>query len=327
MKPRMKFAVVGCGYIGKRHIDILSQHPGCELTAVIDENKERASPFQYPGTSVFSSLKDFLQSDISTDIAVIATPNGSHASMALELLKHQKHVLIEKPMALKRTDAEQLIATAREQNKKIMVVLQNRYAPVSIWLKQLIESKQLGEIFMIELNCFWNRDERYYKKDSWHGTKEMDGGSLFTQFSHFIDTMYWIFGDIRNISSRFANFNHKDLTEFEDAGCIHFELEKGGMGSINFSTAVWDKSFESSLTIIAKNGTVKVSGQYMDKVEYCHVKNYELPAEVKTVETIANNHRKMIDAMIEAVEQDLPTNAEDALHSVDIIERIYTSSH
>jgi predicted dehydrogenase len=154
--------------------------------------------------------------------------------------------------------------------------------------------------------------------------KELDGGSLFTQFSHFIDTVYWLFGDIKNISSRFQNFNHKQLIEFEDTGSIHFEFEQGGMGCISFSTAVWDKSFESSMTIIAENGTVKISGQYMDRIEYCHIKDYSLQATANV--SAADNHYKMIDAFVNAIRKNGSTNAEEAMHSIDIIERMYAAA-
>jgi UDP-N-acetyl-2-amino-2-deoxyglucuronate dehydrogenase len=323
-ETRLKFALIGCGYIGKRYINILSQHPQCELSALIDTDCKLLKAYQQTGIPAFHSVDAWFDSGPQSDAVVVATPNATHASLALAALKQDKHVLIEKPMALKRSEAETIIQTAKERNKKVMVVLQNRFAPVSGWLKQLVESKQLGNIYFVQVNCFWNRDERYYKEDSWHGKKDIDGGSLFTQFSHFIDTLYWLFGDIKNISSRFQNFNHEQLVEFEDTGSIQFEFEQGGMGCMNFSTAVWDKTFESSMTVIAENGTVKISGQYMDRVEYCHIKDYDLQIP-DDIESSPNNHYKMVDAFIEAVRKNSATNAEEALHSVDIIERMYAS--
>jgi UDP-N-acetyl-2-amino-2-deoxyglucuronate dehydrogenase len=321
---KLKFALIGCGYIGKRYITILSQHPQCELTALVDTNCEELETYQHLNIPSFHSVDAYFDSNVQSEVVIVATPNATHASIATASLKQNKHVLIEKPMALERSDAEAIIQTAKDRNKKAMVVLQNRFSQVSTWLKQLLESKQPGKIFFVQVNCFWNRDERYYKKDSWHGMKELDGGSLFTQFSHFIDTVYWLFGDIKNISSRFQNFNHKQLIEFEDTGSIHFEFEQGGMGCISFSTAVWDKSFESSMTIIAENGTVKISGQYMDRIEYCHIKDYSLQATANV--SAADNHYKMIDAFVNAIRKNGSTNAEEAMHSIDIIERMYAAA-
>jgi predicted dehydrogenase len=125
---------------------------------------------------------------------------------------------------------------------------------------------------MVQLNCYWNRDERYYKEGGWKGTQDLDGGTLFTQFSHFIDIMYWLFGDIDNIQGKFADFNHKDYTDFEDSGFVSFDFINGGMGSINYSTAVVEQNLESSMTIIGSKGSVKIGGQYMNEVEVCNVK-------------------------------------------------------
>ncbi|MDZ7846890.1 MAG: Gfo/Idh/MocA family oxidoreductase [Owenweeksia sp.] len=161
-------------------------------------------------------------------------------------------------------------------HRQVFAVMQNRYSPPSVWIKNLLENGKLGRINMVQVNCYWNRDERYYTGKNWHGHKELDGGTLFTQFSHFVDIMYWLFGDIANIQTRMRDFNHQKLTDFEDSGIISFDFVRGGMGVINFSTSCWDANFESSLTILAEKGTVKIGGQYMNEVEYCHVQDYEM---------------------------------------------------
>ena len=114
----------------------------------------------------------------------------------------------------------------------------HHHTPPSVWLKEVCDGGLLGDIFMVKLDCYWNRDGRYYKKGNWHGDGKLDGGTLFTQFSHFIDIMYWLFGDIQNIRGNFADFNHKDLTDFEDSGVVTFDFVNGGMGCLNYSTAV-----------------------------------------------------------------------------------------
>lgn len=321
-KEKLKFALVGCGYIGKRHAEVLLQHPGCELVAIVDKDKEAIAGFESFKLPAFQSLQDCV-SQMETDVVIIATPNGTHSQLAIEALQNHKHVLIEKPMALKRSDAETIIKKAGEVNKKVMVVVQNRFSPVSKWLKEIADAKILGKIFLVEANCFWNRDERYYKKGSWHGTSDLDGGTLFTQFSHFIDSLYWLFGDIKNISSRFYHFRHQHLTSFEDTGIIHFEFENGGSGCFHFSTASWDKNVESSFTILAENGSIKVSGQYMDKIDFFHVKDHTLTQQISEQAGKTNHHYQVIDAMVKAVKNNYTTNAMDALHTVDIIERMY----
>jgi predicted dehydrogenase len=251
-------------------------------------------------------------------------------------LESRKHVVIEKPMALNKQDAEKVIFKALHVHKHVFAVMQNRYSPPSAWIKELIESDKLGQIYMVQLNCYWNRDNRYYKPESWHGKLDLDGGTLFTQFSHFIDLMYWLFGDIQNIQSRFNNFNHSKLTEFkEDSGVLQFEFVNGGMGCVNFSTSIWDCNLESSMTIIAENGSVKIGGQYMDKVEYCHVKDYQMPELLPTnpgndygaYKGSAANHHFVIENVVDVLKgrNQITTNALEGLKVVEIIERMYQS--
>ena len=218
-------------------------------------------------------------------------------------------------------------------SRHVFCVMQNRYSPPSVWLKEIIDNKTLGDIFTVKLDCYWNRDERYYKKGNWHGDAKLDGGTLFTQFSHFVDIMYWLFGDIQNIRGNFADFSHKDLTDFEDSGVVTFDFINGGMGSLNYSTAVWDKNLESSITILGSKGTVKVAGQYMNEVSYCHIKDYVMPElapsnppnDYGLYKGSAQNHHYVIENVVEKLTDKgtITTNVLEGLKVVDIIERIY----
>jgi predicted dehydrogenase len=334
MEP-VKFAVVGCGHIGKRHAEMVQRNEEAQLVALIDVKEKLALNIDNYNAPFFQSLESFLQSGIEADVINIATPNGSHAIQALQSLQANKHVVIEKPIALTKADAEKIIFKALHAHKHVFAVMQNRYSPPSAWIKGLIDSGKLGKVFMVQLNCYWNRDARYYKGDTWHGTKEQDGGTLFTQFSHFIDILYWLFGDIENIQSRLHSFNHQSLTAFEDSGTVTFDLCSGGSGSLNFSTSVWDKNMESSITIIAENGSVKIGGQYMDKIEYCHVKDYTIPDLAPTnpgndygaYKGSAANHNFIIQNVIDVIRSrsTITTNALEGLKVVDIIERIYAA--
>ena len=330
---KIKFAVIGCGHIGKRHAEMISRNNESVLVALIDiknKNELNIEKFDVP---FYNSLTDFFRSGIEVDVINIATPNGFHAIHALECLEAKKHVVIEKPMALNKADAEKVIFKALQVHKHVFAVMQNRYSPPSIWIKELIDSKILGELYIMQLNCYWNRDDRYYKNDSWHGKQKLDGGTLYTQFSHFIDIMYWLFGDIENIKARFSDFNHAELTEFEDSGLINFDFINGGIGCLNYSTSIWNQNLESSMTIIGENGSIKIGGQYMDKVEYCHIKDYEMPTLEPTnpgndygaYKGSAQNHNFVIENVIEVLNGNglISTNALEGLKVVDIIERIY----
>lgn len=332
---KIKFAVVGCGHIGKRHAEMIERNSEAELVALIDTKDVGVLDIGQYQLPFFHSLDEFLASGIEVDVVNIATPNGYHALQAMQCLEARKHIVVEKPMALTRLDAEKVIFKALQMHKHLFAVMQNRYSPPSVWVKELVEGGVLGKIYLVQLNCYWNRDDRYYRDDSWHGKKDLDGGTLFTQFSHFVDIMYWLFGDITNISARFGDFNHQHLTDFEDSGFVSFDFINGGMGSINYSTSVWDQNMESSMTILAENGSVKIGGQYMNEVEHCHVRNYQMPALAPTnpgndygaYKGSAQNHHYVIENVVDVLKNRsaIATNALEGLKVVDIIERIYAS--
>jgi UDP-N-acetyl-2-amino-2-deoxyglucuronate dehydrogenase len=333
----VKFAVIGCGHIGKRHIEMISRHSEAELVAVVDVKPRHLLKIDQYDVPLFNDLESLWASGLAVDVVNIATPNGYHAQQALCCLDAHKHVVIEKPIALHRQDAERVLHKALMRRRDVFAVMQNRYSPPSVWIKEVVESGILGQIYMVQLNCFWNRDDRYYQPDSWHGTRDLDGGTLYTQFSHFIDLMYWLFGDVTDIRARMMDFNHQLLTDFEDSGFINFQLLSGGMGNINFSTAVWNKNLESSMTIIAEQGSVKVGGQYMDKVEHCHIRNYTMPDLAPTnpgndygaYKGSAQNHHYVIENVVNVLKgrDSITTNVMEGLKVVDIIERIYRTAN
>ena len=333
-KKKIRFAVVGCGHIGKRHAEMVVRDPGAELVALCDiRPKEELGIEAYP-VAFFSDMTSLLQSGLDIDVINICVPNGLHAELAIQAIESGHHVVIEKPMALQVQDAERVLQTSLKYQKEVFCVMQNRYSPPSVWIKQMIDSGRLGKIYLVQLNCFWNRDERYYKPGGWHGDACLDGGTLFTQFSHFIDIMYWLFGDIQHIQARFADFSHQQLTDFEDSGLVTFEFVNGGMGCLNYSTAVWNKNMESSMLIVAENGSVKIGGQYMNEVEYCHIKDYEMPELAPTnpgndygpYKGSAQNHNFVIRNVVEVLQHTGAQNTTTALEGlkiVDIIRRIY----
>ncbi|TCO08414.1 Gfo/Idh/MocA family protein [Natronoflexus pectinivorans] len=333
MHKPIKFAVIGLGHIGKRHAAMIKGNPNASLVAVCDVLDANDTGFNDKDIPYYKSISELLKSDTEIDVVNICTPNGFHASQTLEALEARMHVVVEKPMALSKQDAEQVIFKALQVSRQVFTVMQNRYSPPVKWLRQIIQEERLGKIFMVQMNCFWNRDDRYYKPGGWHGTADLDGGVLFTQFSHFMDIMYWLFGDICNIKGNFGNFAHRHSTKFEDAGSVVFDFVNGGMGSINYSTAIWDRNLESSITIIGERGTVKIAGQYMDDVSCCHIQDYKMP-ELEPVNPpndyggykgSASNHSAVIENVVETLNgnTEVATNALEGMKIVDIIERIY----
>lgn len=334
---KIKFGVIGYGHIGKRHASMVQLNDECELVAVCDTNDKHLLGLDDIKVPFYPSAKEMLDNEPSIEIVCICTPNGYHSEQASLALDYHKHVVIEKPMGLSKANCENLIFKALNVSKNVFCVMQNRYSPPSKWLKEMVTSEILGDIYNVQVNCYWNRDDRYYFKEGekhpWKGTSDLDGGTLFTQFSHFIDLMYWVFGDITDIQAKFINHSHKHSIEFEDTGLVSFKFVNGGIGCLNYSTAVWDANLESSITLMAENGTIKVGGQYMNKVEICNVKGYEFkelppsnPAnDYGHYKGSANNHPYVFENVVDVLKGRKPiaTNALEGMKVVDIIERIY----
>ncbi|MEM6771766.1 MAG: Gfo/Idh/MocA family oxidoreductase, partial [Bacteroidota bacterium] len=234
-------------------------------------------------------------------------------------------------------------AAAKAAERHVFGVMQNRYSPASAWLKEQVDAGVLGDILQVHLDCFWNRDHRYYslppdgRPHPWHGNAALDGGVLFTQFAHFIDLLCWCFGEAEVLAAHFANQNHEDIHLFADTGMVHFTLKNGTLGSLNFSTAIWDRNFESTLTVIGKNGTIKLGGQYMNELRYCHVKGLEQP-ELPPSNPANNygpytgsaaNHHFVIDNVVDVLrgKAQVATTGEEGLVVVRVIEAMYLTGN
>ena len=330
---KIKFGIIGTGHIGKRHAEMIVRNKDCELVAVSDIASKDSLGLESYNVPFYQNHIQMLSSHSEIDVVCVCTPNGSHSNISIDVLNNEKHVVIEKPIGLSKSKCEKVIFNALQNQKQVFAVMQNRYSPPSEWLKEIIKTKKLGKIFIVQVNCYWNRDIRYYKKGGWKGTQDQDGGTLFTQFSHFIDIIYWLFGDIENIQGKFNDFTHQDLTDFEDSGIVSFDFKEGGMGCLNYSTSVWNSNLESSMTIIGSKGSVKVGGQYMNKIEYCNIEDYTMPDlapsnppnDYGPYKGSAANHHYIIQNVVDTLrgENVATTNVLEGLKVVEIIEEIY----
>ena len=326
----VRFAIIGCGRIAKRHADQIIKTG--KLVAVCDVNVEKCNDFADTyNAKPYYNIQDLLESESDLSIVSICTPNGLHASQSIMALNAGVNVLCEKPLSIAVKDGEQMIKAADAAQKKLFVVKQNRYNPPIVFLKNLIEENKLGEIYSFQINCFWNRPDEYYT--DWKGKKDMDGGTLFTQFSHFIDLMYWMLGDVATVKSISKNFAHAAI-EFEDSGVVLFEMTNKAIGTLNYTVNSFAQNMEGSFTVFGENGTVKVGGQYLNELEYCKVKNVEVPTLPKGntangygfYQGSMSNHDKVYENLIQALENpehDFASGLE-GLKTVEIIEKIYS---
>jgi len=281
-------------------------------------------PSDWPGVKHYKHVEDLLLQETALDVVIVATPNGLHENQAIQCLRKNLHVIVEKPIAITKAGAWRVLQTAQAQNRYVFCVMQNRYTPVMQWLKKARIDGCLGDPFMIQINCFWNRDDRYYTPESWRGKKNMDGGPLFTQFSHFVDALYWLFGDVKTIiSATFQNVAHQHSTAYEDTGVMVLEMENAAITTIHYTTATPHRNAESSLTILTKDAAIKIGGQYMEAVQYC-IAPADFPPPPEP--TAPHDYRlELLQNAVDTIRQVAisPTNAADAVKVVEMIENIY----
>jgi UDP-N-acetyl-2-amino-2-deoxyglucuronate dehydrogenase len=329
------FAIVGCGRAGERHATHVGKFG--RFVAVCDLAPAAARGLsQSYGAEAFFDYGEMLKAVRGkVDVIAVCTPNGLHCEHTIKAFEAGFHVVCEKPMAITVHECGDMIKAAERANRRLFVVKQNRYNPPVVHLKQLIDLGVLGRIFSVHLNCYWNRNDKYYR-DSWRGTRLMDGGILYTQFSHFIDLLYWLVGDVREVMALTDNYCHETSIEFEDSGVAILRFYNGAIGSVNFTINSYGRNMEGSLTLFCENGTIKIGGQYLNEVEYQRVRGMEPtklkegrpPNEYCDYQGSMSNHEDVYENVhkVLALNGSIGTMGYEGLKTVEIIDKIYAAA-
>lgn len=334
MQEKVRFTIVGFGNIGKRHAAQILNNSATELVAICDVKTE-AMMDAPANVATYRDIDELLR-NVDCDVVCICTPNYLHEPHSIAALAAGRHAVVEKPMALSTSECDNMIAAAKKHGKKIFAVKQNRYNPPVHEVKKLVNSGALGKVYMIEVNCFWNRGDAYYAHSDWRGNKERDGGCLFTQFSHFVDILYYLNGSIIDAKGTIANFAHQHNTEIEDTGSFVMKAENGAIVSFNFTTCSYQRNMEGSITIFAEKGTIKIGGQYLNTIEYQQLAGEALPPINITAKSndyglyqgSMSNHDKVIQNVVDVLHHNHPimTGAEEGREVVRMIELMYAGA-
>lgn len=331
----IRFGIIGLGHIGKRHAAHIIANPHTALLAYCDIDNSLGGYFEDATIKYYQDIAEFISRD-DLDVICVCTPNHLHQLHAVAALSHSKHVVVEKPMALSTQECDAIIDAAHAFNKKVFAVKQNRYNPPVALVKEIIQEGTLGNINMIQVNCFWNRNDYYYQQSPWRGAKLKDGGCLFTQFSHFVDILYYLNGDIESvIGGAIANFAHLHNTEFEDTGSFIMKANNGAIVNFNFTTTSYEQNMEGSITIFADKGTLKIGGQYLNTIEYQKIEGLELPNinisakanDYGLYQGSMSNHDKVIQNVVDVLLHDanMMTSVEEGKAVIGIIEKMYAA--
>ena len=263
----LKFALVGCGRIAKRHSELLGfdQIRGAKLVAVCDNVVDKA--IKIAGQFGISSYEDMDKMMISEsiDVVVVLTPSGLHAEHVVNLSKYGKHIMVEKPMALTIEDTEDMISACDVNHIKLFVIKQNRFNVPVVKLKETLDSGRFGKLTLGTVRVRWARHQAYYDQDSWRGTWSMDGGVLTNQASHHVDMLEWMMGDVESVFAKISTALAD--VETEDTAIVTLKFKSGALGIIEATTAARPTNLEGSISILGENGTVVVGGVAVNEIQ------------------------------------------------------------
>ena len=266
------FAIVGCGHIAKKHAEAIQNAAGAELVALCDTNPQRLQEYvdQF-GVKGYTDLGEMLKDD-TIQVVNICTPSGYHAPLAVQAADAGKHVIVEKPISLTLEDADKITTACERNGVKLSVVHPNRFRPAIQVLKKAMEEGKFGKLSHANATVRWNRNQEYFDKDPWRGTKALDGGVLMNQAIHDLDLMLWMMGDAEEVSSfsatRLRNIEAEDVS----VGVVRFK--NGALGVVEAAVTIYPRNLEETLSIFGETGTVKIGGTTANHIEAWKMEGY-----------------------------------------------------
>jgi UDP-N-acetyl-2-amino-2-deoxyglucuronate dehydrogenase len=332
MKNKVKFALLGCGKIAKKHLEAIKRIEAAEAVAVCDSREQSLSwAKENYGLAGYADPHKMLKNE-DIDVITILTPSGSHAPLLLELVEYGKHFVIEKPLALRLADADRAIEACDKKGINLHVVQQNRFNKPIQALKKAIDSGRLGKMVMGTVRIRWARHQQYYEQAKWRGTWAHDGGVLTNQASHHIDMLTWLMGDVETVMARTAT-RLLDI-EVEDTGAAVLQFTNGAVGIIEATIATRPKDIEGSVSVLGEGGSVEIGGFSMNELKIWQFEN-ETPEDKnifddfgKNPSDFAWNHEQYLRDVVESI-----SNGRKALiggfegrKSLELINAIYESA-
>jgi UDP-N-acetyl-2-amino-2-deoxyglucuronate dehydrogenase len=331
----LRFGIIDCGRIAPRHAQAIADIPremNIQLVAAYDLIDSRVQ--HYTKTYGGKAYTDYHQllANPDIDVVTVCVPSGLHTQIGIDAARAGKHVLVEKPIALRPEDADDLIHACEEMNVTLGVVLQNRFNPPMRDLRALVDSGKVGRLYLGSVTVRWYRPQEYYE-DGWHGTLDMDGGALMNQSIHHIDALQWLMGNVESVYAYTGTLAH-DM-EAEDAGVAVVRFKNGAIATIEGSTLTYPENLEGSVAIFGEHGSVKVGGTALNKKVLWKVRGeLEHEREMLTLEAIdppsvyGFSHREQIIEMANAIRENrLPsTHGREARRSLELVLAIYQSA-
>lgn len=328
----MNFAIIGCGFIAKKHAQAIENIPDAKLIAVCDRVPEMMNYYKEAyGVETYIDSVEMLKNPF-IDVVCICTPSGLHAVIAEEVAAAKKHIVLEKPIAMTLNETNRIIDTAKINDIKLTIVHPNRFRTVVQETKKILSQNLLGKISHANCLVNWNRGQEYYDQASWRGTKTHDGGVLMNQAIHNLDLLLWFMGKPNEIFSMDATRLRKMEAEDVSTGIIRFE--SGALANVQASSTVYPKNFEESITIFGEKGTIKIGGSnalFFEKLEVKDLDESQINKIINRVEKDpwgTPGHQRIIEEMILAIENnnEPSVTGEDGKRALELVLAFYESA-
>jgi UDP-N-acetyl-2-amino-2-deoxyglucuronate dehydrogenase len=330
---RIRFALVGCGRIWKNHVEALKKHvQHAEVVGVCDID-ERALEAGEAATGAQGYVKyDDLLQKTDADVIVLSTPSGLHAEQTMRAAEAGKHVVTEKPMATHWQDGKRMVAACDVAGVRLFVVKQNRRNATLQLLKQAVEQKRFGRIYMAAINVFWTRPQEYYDSAKWRGTWEFDGGAFMNQASHYVDLLDWLVGPVESVQAYTATLERN--IQVEDTGVMAVRWRSGALGTMSVTMLTYPKNLEGSITVLGERGTVRLGGLAVNEIQHWEFAD-KRPEDAKvkeasyqTTSVYGFGHPLYYDNVIKTLrgEAEAETDGREGLKTLEILIATYLAA-
>jgi predicted dehydrogenase len=331
-QEKMKFALIGCGAIANKHVAAINRLVNAKVVAVYDVDPQTARAFsEKHSIPAFTDVEEMIQ---KTDPGVlnILTPSGVHGKSILELIRFNRHFVVEKPLALRLDQIDRILEECDKKGLKIFVVKQNRFNPPICKLKEALDKGRFGKLVLGTVRVRWCREQDYYDQKPWRGTWSFDGGVLTNQAGHHIDMLIWMMGEVESVMAKTAT--RLVNIEAEDTGVAILKFRNGAIGVVEATTATRPKDLEGSISILGEGGVVEIGGFFMNELKTWDFSDPdEMDNEVwnkfaRVPDELAWNHSEFFKDVVDSL-NDGKKGLIDGLEgrkSVELINAIYESA-
>ncbi len=332
---KLKFAVIGCGRVSGNHLGALTAgHIDSELVAVCDQVEEKArSKAERCKVPYYTDYHRMIETHPEIDVINILTPTGYHAEHVIDVAQYGKHIVVEKPMALRVSDCDEMMKACRKNKCRLFVVKQNRFNRAVQAARRALDEGRFGKMVLGTVRVRWTRDQKYYEQDDWHGTWALDGGVMSQQASHHLDLLQWFMGPIENMQCRTAA-RLMDI-EVEDTSVATMKFTSGALGAFEATVATRPKDLEGSLSLLGEKGSVIIGGHAVNHIlhwQFLDVRPEDaeiISAQSQDVPNVyGHGHTPYLRNVIEAITEKKPGLVEgpEGKKNIQILTALYESA-